>query len=453
MKLLRLAAVIGVAGFTLGVAPTNAVADDAPALSGFQGTAAASGIQVDYVPEGALPLPSLVDIGAPDAVATISSGPTTFAQASTIDPGDLLANPDALLTLFSSAYPSGTLPPYPFRIFANSGFGAPVAETNSPGLTARAEAQPTASAARSNTPQVDAKPVAFVGSMAATATTATDGKSVTVKAQSKLSGLSILGMLTIDSMVTDVSATSDGGEPKLSGGTKILGAEFNGQPVTIDRNGIRFAKSVLPLPKALGGSLNNALKAAGISITFSGPQEFDTPRAGQLSSAGLRIDFRFTSRSVSLLAKLFDALPPIDNPLPAPLPGPEDIVAALQANNVGDIVIGRGVVSLQTRSGGDTVDSSDDDFTDVLGSDADFGAGLGLGDLGLPGGGGLSPLPSIVTQKPVATSTSGSATQAGVGAFLLLALLAQPFFAKALSQFSNAVLATTGAEHCDSEEL
>lgn len=454
MKTLRLAAVLLVAGLTIGVAPTGAVADDeAPTLSGYTGIAGASGLQVDYVPEGALPLPSLVDLGAPDAVATISSGPSTFAQAAAFDPGDLLANPDALLTLFSSAYPSGTLPAYPLRVSANSGFGDPVVESNqAPGLTARAEAQPTASAARAYAPKVDGGAIANIGSMSAIATTATNGSSVTVKAQSKVGGISLLNLLKIDSIVSDVTATSDGSETKLTGGTKILGAELMGRAVTIDRNGIKLAKTTLPIPNLLGAGLNNALKTAGIRITYSGPQELHTANSGRLATSGLRIDFAFTSRSVKLLATLFDALPPIDSPLPAPLPGPEDLVAAVQANNVGGIEIGRASVSLATRTGGDPSDSSSFDDGDVLeDSTADFGDGFALPDLG---SGSLGPVPSIGNGKPVATTaTNGSPTQAGIGAFVLLVLLLQPFFGKALSQFSTAVLAPVGAEHCDSEEL
>lgn len=454
MKTLRLAAVLLFAGLTIGVAPTGAVADDeAPTLSGYTGTAGASGLQVEYVPEGALPLPSLVDIGAPDAVATISSGPSTFAQAAALDPGDLLANPDALLTLFSSAYPSGTLPPYPLRVSANSGFGEPVVESNqAPGLTARAEAQPTASAARAYAPKVDGGAIANIGSMSAIATTATNGSSVTVKAQSKVGGISLLNVLKIDSIVSDVSATSDGTDTKLTGGTKIVGAELMGRAVTIDRNGIKLAKNTLGLPNLLGSGLNTALKTAGIRITYAGPQEIDSKNTGRIATSGLRIDFAFTSRSVKLLANLFDSLPPIDSPLPAPAPGPEDLVAAIQANNVGAVEIGRAVVNLATRTGGDPTDSGSFDDTGVLGdSSSDFGDGLALPDLGT---GSLTPLPSIGNQKPVATTTTdGSATQAGIGAFVLLVLLLQPFFGKALSQFSSAVLAPVGAEHCDTEEL
>lgn len=68
-------------------------------LAGYTGSAASSGLRVGYVPKGVLPIASPVDLGAPDTLATINSGPLTFARASVADPGDLLANPDALLAL------------------------------------------------------------------------------------------------------------------------------------------------------------------------------------------------------------------------------------------------------------------------------------------------------------------------------------------------------------------
>ena len=83
------------------------------AVGAFEGTAQASGLRAVYNPEGILPIPPPVDLSAPDALATIASGPSTFARASVADPGDLLANPDALLVQASPSYPAGAIPPVP----------------------------------------------------------------------------------------------------------------------------------------------------------------------------------------------------------------------------------------------------------------------------------------------------------------------------------------------------
>src|SRR3546814_2584282 len=117
-----------------------------------------------YTPEGRLPGPSLSDIGAPNSIATSDSGPSTFARASTADPGDLLANPDALLALVSSEYPQGLIPAYPYRASATSGFGAPTQESNpAPGLNARAEVTSTGSVAQATMPKAIAPAIASFG--------------------------------------------------------------------------------------------------------------------------------------------------------------------------------------------------------------------------------------------------------------------------------------------------
>ena len=124
-------------------------------------------------PTALLPLPPLVDIGAPDALATIASGPATFARASVLDPGDILANPGAVLRRAEPGRPRH--PAYPFRITANSGT-APSAESNpGPGLSARVTATDEGSTAEATASAFDAPAVATVGSLTAKATTATDG--------------------------------------------------------------------------------------------------------------------------------------------------------------------------------------------------------------------------------------------------------------------------------------
>jgi hypothetical protein len=100
-----------VAAAFLEGAPSGA--QTAGTLGGYQGTAASSGVHAFYNLGNILPTPPPVDLAVPDTLATIASGPSTFARASVADPGDLLANPDVVLSLASAAYPAGTLPPNP----------------------------------------------------------------------------------------------------------------------------------------------------------------------------------------------------------------------------------------------------------------------------------------------------------------------------------------------------
>jgi hypothetical protein len=449
---LRIAAAVLVLG-AVGLVPSAAGAQTTDsALGGYQGTAAGSGLQVDYTPQGLLPLPSLIDIGSPDAVATISSGPSTFAQSSVLDPGDLLYNPDALLTLFSSSYPSGTLPAYPYRVSANSGFGEPAAESNpAPGLTASARAEPNGSTARAAAPAAQAPPLFNLGTTSALATTKITGDTVITHSLTKASGVDVFGLITIDSVVTDLTATSQGAgkPPNLAGGTKVTGAKVAGRPVTIDAAGVHVDKNALPLPKSLGKSLNDALKRAGLHVTVSAPIPLSDASHGRLASGGLRIDFDNSTRSVSALAALFDAIPSVGSPVPG-VPSVDDIKVALQARNVAAIELARGDVSLATTG---AAVFADDEPLPV----SALGADLGSFDIpSSPSGGSLVPRqPAAVLPRTttVANTSAGvSPFGAGIGGLLLVALLLQPFFGQALARVSNGVLAPTDAEACDRED-
>jgi hypothetical protein len=211
-----------------------------PKLGGYQGTSQGDGLHAFYNPAGVLPISPPIDAGVPDAYATIASGPATFARASAADPGDLLANPDALLSQGAPPpYKPGTVPAYPYRAKASSGTGPSDDSSPAPGLDARANADDTGSAATATMPGSSTPAVATFGTMTSTATTTTDGGTVTVHARSEISNLNVLGVLTIGSVVTDLTATSDGSAVALSGGTVVSGAAVLGTPVAIDGNGVQ----------------------------------------------------------------------------------------------------------------------------------------------------------------------------------------------------------------------
>src|SRR6476469_251880 len=161
------------------LSPRTSSAQTEP-LGGYSGSAAASGLHAFYNPEGALPTAPPIDLGAPDALATMGTGPTTFARAGVVDPGDLLANPDALLALGISGYKPGTLPAYPYRAVAASGSGPPTVESNpAPGLEATASADQRGSNAIAKMPGSATPALATIGSMVSTATTTIEDAVVT----------------------------------------------------------------------------------------------------------------------------------------------------------------------------------------------------------------------------------------------------------------------------------
>jgi hypothetical protein len=442
--------VLGVVVAATLVGPaTMGRAQEAPTtLGGVQGLAAASGLHASYNPEGVLPLPPLVDIGAPDALATIASGPATFARASVLDPGDIIANPGAVLAALSSDVPP--LPAYPFRITATSG-STEAAESNpAPGLNARVAATSEGSSAQATLPVADAPAIATIGTMTAKATTATDGSTVTVTSRSQLAGLNVLGLLKIDALVTDLAATSDGTTTTFSGGTTLTGASFLGMPVTIDGDGIHLQPGATPTLAGvivqLTGSLNDALTRLGLHVTLLPPVEVAGGSAGQRGSSGLKIDLEFSPATFPQLNALLDLLPPLESPIPG-LPSPDDLLAVAQARNLASIEIGRGIVELAASPGF----AFPDDLPVDLGGDLptfDTGGSFDFPTTPVAGG------PRVGSTTPVRTTDGETKipTSTGVGALILLALLAHPFIGELVARFCTALLAGTSSEHCSWEE-
>lgn len=407
-------------------------------LAGIQGKAQASGVAAAYRPENLLPIASPIDLSSPDALATIASGPSTFARASVADPGDLLANPDALLSLFSADYPQGTVPPYPFRVSASSGVGQPTAESNpAPGLNARVNADQKGSSAQATMPSLGAPAIATAGSITSSATTSTDGSKVTVHARTQVNNFNLLNTFTFESLVTDVTATSDGVKTDVAGTTTISGAVLAGTPVTVDSAGVQGA----------GKSLNDQLKAVGISISLTGPVEQGGDTAGQVTAAGLHIVLDSAPAS-PVIDPLTGLVPPNDLPLV------EDLLQAARTRHLMYIDVGRGQASLVTR--GTPIAQSVDTG---LGSDLQL-APAEVGALGLVGGTdlpsiepapvstGSGPAPAPLRSEPASTTTLAG----GIGALAVLALLAQPFLGKALATFATTTLAPGAAGSCPREE-
>jgi hypothetical protein len=285
-------------------------------------------------------------------------------------------------------------------------------------------------------PGLSAPAVATAGSITSDASTSTDGSTVKLHARTQVNNFNLLGVLTFDSLVTDVSATSDGVKTDVEGSTTISGAAVAGSPVTIDSNGVHGA----------GGAINQALAAAGITVTLVGPVEQEGETASQVTSAGLRILID-SAPAQPVLGPLADLVPPTD------VPGVEDLLALTRVRHLQYIDVGRGFVSLATR--GRPLAEPDEPLptsSDLLPSSAPLGAG------GLVGATTPLPAPPAVrgnttTEQPAAPEPASSTTLAsGIGALAVLALLAQPFAGSRLARLATSVLAPGAAGSCPQEE-
>jgi len=443
MRVPRLATAIAAFGLLCWFGAAPAATADSSALGGYSGSAAASGLHALYNPENVLPIPPPVDLGSPDALATIASGPATFARAGVVDPGDLLANPDALLALFSSSYPAGTLPAYPYRITASSGAGAPDAESNpAPGLNARVHADDAGSRAVANMPAAITPSVATFGTSASTATTSIIDDTLTIHARSQIQNFDLLGMFTIDSIVTDLTGKSVGGAiPKFTGTTTISGAKLAGTPVTVDDSGIHGGAK----------SLNDALKSAGIKISVTEPVAQQGKSSGQILADGLRIDLEFSKQTQPALHSLFDGIPSLGAPIPG-APSPDDLVTLIKARHLSSIELGRGAVTMAARTARGSVDEPLPDLSTPL---PDLSVAPLDGTVAGESLSSLSPAPPASVAGVIVPSPkpAGAAVPigAGVGALVALVLLVQPFIGNLIARRVDGLLAG-GAEACPWEE-
>jgi hypothetical protein len=442
---LRICLVLAAGSFLMQSGPAQAqYRSSTSTIGGFEGSAEASGLLVVYNPEGVLPIPPPVDLSSPDVLTTIASGPSTFARASMADPGDLLANPDALLSAGSEDYPSGAIPPYPYRISASSGTGAPTAKsTPAPGFEATAAADSAGSQAEATTPKASAPAILTIGSLRSHATTHTDGSTVTVEAGASLSNLDLLGVLTIKGVSTELAATSDGTTTKTSGGTVITGATVLGQPVTIDAEGIHPRDGAGGAESAIVEDANDALSALGLRVTVASPIEQESPTAGQLISAGLRIDVEVSDRTYPQLGDVLDLLPPLPPLIPG-APGGDDVLALVRARHLGTISIGQAQVSVAVRTLEDVpeppvVNSVDPPAVEPIEVDTPV-------EPVSP-----DPLPTETT-TPITTDRPDEALRLGfaegIGLLAVLGLLLQPLLADRISRGAASLLRANSTDSC-----
>ena len=444
----------------VGAGPASAQDSGGATLGGFSGIGQADGLHASYNPQGLLPIAAPVDFGAPDAFVTIASGPATFARASAADPGDLLANPGALLANGVPGYQAGTIPAYPYRAVASSGTNPTAESSPGAGLDARASADGKGSTATATMPASSAPAVATIGTMSATSTTATDGTTVTVHSRSEVTNFDLLGLVTIGSIVTDLTATSDGAKTTLSGGTVVSNGAVLGSPVDIDAGGVHPAPGATtttnPVSGLLGsimtpllGGVNDVLANAGIHITVAAPVQTGTDKAGTLTAGGLRVDFELSDQTFPALKQLLALVPFVPNPIPG-APGVGDVISVAEARHLVSVGVARGVVSLTATSAHPFVKSA---TTPIPSS----GSGSGAAPASITAHPSTAPAaPSLVAAAPAA-STGGDATPSipigeGVGALALLALLAQPFIGNWLARGSTTLLASDGAGACPWEE-
>ena len=480
--LLALAAALLGAG---GVGPA-ARAQEAGAVTGdslfgsYQLEARGLGVQTRYEIEGLLPGGSpILDLTVPETLARFASGPTGYGLASLAYPGGLIVNLGSLVAQGGGGEEAASqIPDYPIKaeVFFPSG---PVSvQQTQAGATEDVRSTELGVNAAGTFPGLDADPVIRVASVTSTSRSVIEDSKALARTRVVVSGVSLLGgVITIDSLVTDLVAVHDGTNGTASGGTKATGVRFLGLAASLTGDGLVLDEApaatgpAAPLGTLLNPvldplaaltapvqdllkqvldqavpSLNTVLSAAGIDLELAGGGKVESESgAAGYASSGLSLSFSYKGKEQAALADLINSIPPELRPSVGPLPNP---IAFLTENHIAALTLGQGTVS--------ALASAPFAIDDVLPPDTlpdptfpDFAVpDIGTSDFSTP----LPTLPTDTSTDPTDLSDATNAVLSASlpAALLILLLLASPLLGLASTRLADNVLAPAAATSCPS---
>jgi hypothetical protein len=451
---------LGTAGLaTAFLAGTPAGADTS--LGGFTVAATADAATFTYEqPNFPLPATPTLELDEGYANATDNFGPVGSATASSLYPGQVVANAGPQLALLLPGVPLPPAPVWPIQAVSQFPQAPNSASSDQPGLTMEASSTAngnTATAAFGNanatTPGTGggalgpglptlptlggllglgsspgpSNPLALTSSLlgiqaiSSTASSTATGATAQGTGTAIDTGVSILGgLIYLGSLNSTATVSSDGTTAKITGGTTVTGASLAGEAVTIDANGIHAAGNSTPaIPIA---TLVQTLQTAGITITLTNPTNTVTGSKGTSQLDGLRIQIDLTQldQAASTLSKLLPAQL-ISN---LPLPPPNKQILAL---DLGEVTAASSASPAfvfdaggTTGTGSSTAASPSD-----LGSSTPSSSGLGSSGTGFtPSGTGTSPTGPSSASPPAAVqgirSSAVTPVFKGIGAGLVL---------------------------------
>ena len=278
----RASVALGVVGLALlAVTPlVQRVGAQAVQFDGFTVLTSSDGIAGTFGDPAGAPYP--VAAGQmPHTEASLTTGPTGYALASVAWPGPLVANAGDLAVLLGAPHEAGD---------ANYGGRA---EARSPGGESDAELGPNMRAhAQDNVAEATATVEDFAsvpGSLSAGSSTThvrnvLEAERVVGVAESSTTDIVFAeGLVTIDSVETLAHAVSDGLQADADGSTVVNGLEVNGNPATVDEEGVRFSDpAVQPVQE-------NVLTNAGIEMFVTKPRSTNEGDAASYRSGSLVI--------------------------------------------------------------------------------------------------------------------------------------------------------------------
>lgn len=429
-----------------------------------------TGIQGRYEIEGLLPGGSpILDLTLPESLARFGSGPTGYGLASIAYPGGLLVNLGSLIAQSGSPEAADSIPPYPIKAEAFYPGGPVDAQNLQAGGVQQVTSGPLGVEVLSTYPAIEAAPVLHVDSISSASRTSIEEGAAVSRTRVVLGGVDLLGgLITIESVITDLVAAHDGEVGAVDGGTTASGVRFLGLAASLTEEGflLEEAPAVEGPASPLGGaldplleplqqltapvqdlleqvlqqavpSLDDVLAGAGIDLSLLTVEEITNEDTGAaaFAAAGLRLGFTYEGKEQAALQDLVNSIPDDLRPNIGPIPSP---IAFLTENHITGLSLAQGTVTALASPPFDTADlpSGGD------GSTADLPT-FDAGGLGAPGFATPTPrLPESPTD-PGSLAETASAIAGGAipAALLVLLLLASPLFGVASTRLADNVLA------------
>jgi hypothetical protein len=224
-------------------------------------------------------------------------------------------------------------------------------------------------------------PLMSAGSVVSTSESEIADDQVVTRTRVELSNVDLaLGVIHMDSIVTDLVATSNGNDASTDGTTTASGVQVLGHPATIDATGVHLEPEALrsspssssspspldpltqaaqpavdPLNKLLTDTLGSAnddinklLAQGGISVQLIQPNEVKKGAEASRLASGVLVTITYNGSTEPVLSNILNLIPveslPSQGIGPIPFSSPQSIVVALKATHIETIGLAAGSV-------------------------------------------------------------------------------------------------------------
>ena len=420
--------VVAVAAATVGNASAQAQSvldtgggssDLASQFGSFKLESHGEGLSFTYDSPGLIPgTPSPIFAASlPESLTNMDSGPSSYALASLVYPGPLVADLPSVLAL-GGVPDANQIPAYPVRAQAFFPAGPTATDASVGPGRQTVSTSDTTSDATTAFGAAQLPPILDVGNITSVSNSHLEQGAAVSRTRVELDDVDLMaGLIHMDAITTDLVANSNGTDAATAGTTTVSGLTVLGLPATIDPSGVHLTappssssssagplapigSALQPLGDALtqlmtsvigagNTDINQLLAASGIQMKLLEPTETKTGADANRLASGLLITITYNGSTEPVLSNLLNLIPieslPSQGIGPIPFTSPQSIVVALKATHVETI----GLAAANVRA------AAAQPFTTPSFGGATAPTGT-LGTSATPGTGGFStPAPSL----------------------------------------------------------